>query len=393
MTWKLSEEHVYYIVEGLMVSSPSFVAPIYVIFLLSKGLDYRGVAFVDGCYMVTVLLLGFFTGAFADRYGRKKACILGGISLALGLLAYSQSQCLLHFLFSEFLAGVGIAFYSGSMEAWIYDELKRRGRMEEASKIFGYGGGVSQGISILAAFLGGIVAELSMSIPFFLGFLMAFITSVIALFIMWENFGEEKLNRKIWLQLKAGFKAVKQDRMLIYLMLAIMLLALANPTFNLTWAPRLEELGGSKWFLGLTSSIFMATVGLSQIIGGKISEKIGPKTTMIMGCFLGLISFLCLSQASNPLLFLILALPFEVGLGLRFPAFKDWFNKIIPSQERATIIGFRGIIIRVAAILGMITMGFLCDFMGILSAYTWAAIIYLNSLLVLLIFTRNPNIG
>lgn len=54
---RLKPEYIYYIVESLYAASTSFIAPIYVIFLLRSGLEFKGVAIVNGVYMISSALL------------------------------------------------------------------------------------------------------------------------------------------------------------------------------------------------------------------------------------------------------------------------------------------------------------------------------------------------
>ena len=73
----------------------------YTLFLIRRGLDFRGVALVDGFYMVSTALLDYPTGGLADRYGRGLVASLGCVFMGAGLLAYSASGSLPQFLVSD----------------------------------------------------------------------------------------------------------------------------------------------------------------------------------------------------------------------------------------------------------------------------------------------------
>ena len=102
-------EYVYYLVGSLFTASISFIMSVYAVFLIERGLDYKGVALVDGFYMTTSALLDYPTGGLADRYGRGRITALACLSFGLGPLSYSFSRTLPQLLLSELLAALGLA--------------------------------------------------------------------------------------------------------------------------------------------------------------------------------------------------------------------------------------------------------------------------------------------
>ena len=102
-------EYVYYLVGSLFTASISFIMPVYAVFLIERGLDYKGVALEDGFYMTTSALLDYPPGGLADRYGRGRITALACLSFGLGLLSYSFSRTLPQLLLSELLAALGSA--------------------------------------------------------------------------------------------------------------------------------------------------------------------------------------------------------------------------------------------------------------------------------------------
>lgn len=97
------------------------------------------------------------TGAWADRYGRKRCVVLGHIIGAAGWLcipaALATDQWRLAALSAAFgLTGAGAALISGAKESWVIDNLKSVGRRHLGLKFF------SRMHSFAAA--GGILADI-----------------------------------------------------------------------------------------------------------------------------------------------------------------------------------------------------------------------------------------
>lgn len=359
---RLKPEYVYYLVETLFVASTSFIAPVYVVFLIRSGLDYKGVALVDGFYVISSALLDYPTGGLADKYGRGRITVIGCIFFGLGLLSYSMSRSLYEFLFSEFLATVGAALYSGAMVAWLVDSLKEEGRYEQLSVVLGTAGTLTWLVGVAGAFVGGLVAEYSLRIPFIMGSISCFVSSAAYYWTRGRGESPEVEGKTPYsVLLKRGMEVLLKCEPLLWLTIATFLIASSMPSFTLTWAPYMESLGAEEWLLGLASSAFMATVGLSNYVGGRLARRLGYKRTTLISLGLSVVTFAAIYLVDNPLAFILASLPLEFGIGLRGPAVGAWINTYIPSEERATVISLRRTLVLPFSALGMAVMGVLSD--------------------------------
>ena len=379
-------EYIFYIAEALTAASTALVSSIYVIFLLSRGLNFKQVAVVDGFYMAISALVDFPTGGMADKYGRGLMASLGNFFLALGLLTYSMSRNFAQFLLSEGLAAVGFAFYSGALEAWIVDSLKKCGREHEVSKVFGTTGLLSYVVMAVSGFVGGVIAELGQEKAFLVGAAVALSGSLFVILTVGRGRVDAyNAKKRAYLSyLKRGFKVTFSNSVLKRLLVVLGFMVLAIPSFTLTWAPRLKELGGQMWLLGATSSLLFVSVGLAQYVGGKISEKFGFKRASFVGLILIPLSFLLMAISPSIVYFIGSALLFEMGYGLRTPSIRAWFNKAAPSEERATILSLRSTLLRPLSLAGMGIMGIIADKYGISMTHLCGFLISLPACLIVL---------
>lgn len=239
-----------------------------------------------------------------------------------------MSRTLYEFLFSEFLAAIGAALYSGAFTAWLVDALKEENRSEDLSVILGTGGSLSWLIGVIRAFIGGLIAEYSLRIPFIMGAFSCFVSALIA-FYWTRGRGESpavKGKRDYFSLLKDGASTLFRNKPLLWLTIGGFLTAASVPSFTLTWAPYMEMLGAEEWLLGLASSIFMATAGLANYLGGRIAKRLGYKKTTIASLTLFASTFALLQLVDNPYLFILAGLPFEIGFGFLRPAIGAWIT-------------------------------------------------------------------
>ncbi len=103
------------------------MVPVLSLVLLTHGATIATISLAIGAYSVTVILMEFPSGVFADLCGRKNAFLL---SAALSLFSYcllliSRSAAML--FPAMVLNGLGRAFSSGSIDALMIDQANERG--------------------------------------------------------------------------------------------------------------------------------------------------------------------------------------------------------------------------------------------------------------------------
>jgi predicted MFS family arabinose efflux permease len=89
---------------------------------------------------------------------------------------------------------------------------------------------------------------------------------------------------------------------------------------------------------------------------------------------LGIIGCLLFSKLSPFLVFFLLH---EAGRGLLKPLYRDYVNRSIESRNRATVLSFESMMTKAAAGLGLVLSGVMADSFGILSSWSFSALVLL----------------
>ncbi|PSP79366.1 MFS transporter [Halobacteriales archaeon QS_1_68_20] len=141
--------------------------PIWVLFLLSRGLSYTQIGLLDSLFAVAVLFGEVPTGFVADRIGRRN-------SLLIGIALLSSSSILMAFgtnfyMFAVFyvLWSLGQTFQSGTDSAWLYDILREGDGLgeEEYARVRGRGNAIGLLVSGGTALVGGYMGEINLAMP------------------------------------------------------------------------------------------------------------------------------------------------------------------------------------------------------------------------------------
>ena len=105
---------------------------------MESGLSPIQIGFTFALFFVACNLFEIPSSIIADKFSRKKVVMVACVIFILcnGVFLFSQSQTA--FILHMILAGIGVALFSGTVEALLYDELKAIGKEEKYQKAIGF---------------------------------------------------------------------------------------------------------------------------------------------------------------------------------------------------------------------------------------------------------------
>ncbi len=139
--------------------------PIWVLFLLSRGVTYSGIGLLDAAFSLTVILSEVPTGYVGDRLGRRWALVFGTAGTAVASAAFAFGNSLPTFLVAYVALAVSQTFASGSDSAWLYDTLAARTDEGSFTRIRGRGKALGLASSGVAAVAGGLLGSVDLAWP------------------------------------------------------------------------------------------------------------------------------------------------------------------------------------------------------------------------------------
>ncbi len=238
------------------------------VFYYLRFTDYAGIGFLEAVMITTSTLGEIPTGTIADILGKKKAVILAFVLGAAGnlLMAFAPHYWVL--IASIITMTLGGAFYSGSLEALVYDSLKEQGREGDFQKILGRMNSMQNAGMAVAGITGGYLYQLHTSLPFVLVAVAYCVGLVLSLGLSEPIIDSEKYSwRKFVSQNKVGFNQLFPSRKITFMVLMFIVpSAFMVATENVLNDATAIELGYNSVQFG----IFATSLYLFGII---ISEK------------------------------------------------------------------------------------------------------------------------
>ncbi|MBI2465177.1 MFS transporter [Candidatus Shapirobacteria bacterium] len=118
----------------------SFISELYFpisvwLFYYLRYLDFSQIGILTAVKLLSSILFEVPTGVFADKAGRKRAIVISFFLYGLVMFGFAGGSVFWMFIVLDIFKALANAFYSGSMEALVYDSLKEDGEEESYDKV------------------------------------------------------------------------------------------------------------------------------------------------------------------------------------------------------------------------------------------------------------------
>jgi DHA3 family tetracycline resistance protein-like MFS transporter len=329
----------------------------YVPLLLSIGMSLSEVALLNVVFWTTIVILEIPTGMLADGKSRRFSVSCGVAAVALGFGLYSVVRGFWTAAVAEFLVGIGNAFISGAISAWLADALDRRGEKNKSRHALATGSLVSSLAMVVSGFACAFyLAPAHPRLCWALGAILSVGVFLCVRFAMTDD--GEPVHRVSELEAcRESFRVLKRKANLIWAASAATCMGLVIP-FNLYWVPLVKEKAGSSGVAWAWVPMYGA-MALAGYAVRRSKAKAGRETGMIATALLlsGIgLAFLWSFAGFAPLLGLIVL--HEFGRGLFAPLLDAYTQQHIEAHYRATYGSLQSFIGKIgyAIVLGAVTL-------------------------------------
>ncbi|AZR72386.1 hypothetical protein BBF96_02630 [Anoxybacter fermentans] len=318
-----------------------FLGPVIVFFFQQRGLDYFQILSLESILVLFIFLFEVPTGIFADKFGRKKSIILGAFINVTNIVIFLFANSFVHFALAYALSGISIAFFSGTIEALIYDYLKQKNKKHLMKQAMGTYGAITTMASVIAPVIGSYLAKDLLPSQFtlllYLTLGMILIGFVISLLIE-DSRKKDVVGENPFIMLKEGIELLWQNKSL----LRIVLLNVFSSPFIFTIMylvqPYFKMSDVNVAFFGTITSVALLLSAFAQKYAYKIEKIFGIKRGVFLVTFLPGVLYLFMSFVFHPIWSVVLFIFLRAIIEIRYPIFSDYKNIHIPEKIRATVL-------------------------------------------------------
>jgi MFS transporter, DHA1 family, tetracycline resistance protein len=295
-----------------------------------------------GGYLAVVFAIGQFIfspvmGALSDQYGRRPVLLTSLLVFSIDYLIMAFAPTYIWLVIGRFFAGVsGASFTTAS--SYIADISTD----EDRSKNFGMIGAAFGLGFVIGPFLGGILGQYGMKIPFYTTAGLSFLNFLYGYFILPESLKPEN-RRKFDIKRANPWGSVKQIltyKNLRWLLVAYIFLFLGSHAVQSTWnyftmyrfSWTESTVGYSLALVGVLVAIVQA--GLAQ----KVANKIGVGNSVVLGFALYSIGMFLFAFANQSWMMFAFLVPYCFG-GIAMPNLQAYMTSTVSANEQGEMQG------------------------------------------------------
>ena len=133
------------------------ILPVIVLVYTQRGISVGDFFLIQGLFRLVAFLFEIPSGYLSDRFSRRRVMIFGALFSVAGFTTIAMAYGFWAIVAGEALLGVSSALYTGTLEAYTYDLLKRNKSQKQFLKEFGNIMTFGSAATFIAAILGGFL--------------------------------------------------------------------------------------------------------------------------------------------------------------------------------------------------------------------------------------------
>ena len=393
--------HRYLAIVSLYTLSASLIWGVNTLFLLDAGLEIFEIFIANAVFTGSMALFEIPTGVLADTRGRRTSFLLSLVVLLLGTLGYvgaaQVGAGLWLYVSMSIVLGLGYTFYSGAVEAWLVDALNETGYDGDLDKVFARSAMATGAAMLIGSIGGGFLGNLNLSFPFLVRAGMLGLVFIFAYFTMHDiGFSPIKTNLEA---LPGEMSKIarasithgwNQPEMRLLILSGVVNAIVLAWGFH-AWQPYFLNLLGQN--LTWVAGVIAALVSLSTILGNSVvewfSKFCGRRTTLLLwASVVSSITLVGVGLTNSFYVAVGLYLVSMVAYGVLTPVKQAYMHKIIPSEQRATVISFDSLMASGGSMIGQSGLGYLAHVRSFSSGYITGGLTTILAIPVLMLLRR-----
>ncbi|MGH8667589.1 MAG: MFS transporter [Burkholderiales bacterium] len=333
--------------------SASLIWGLNTLFLLDAGLSNTEAFAANAFFTAGLMLSEIPTGVIADTRGRRVSYLLGTLVLVastlLYLLMWRMSAPFWAWALGSMFIGLGFAFFSGAVEAWLVDALAASGFKGNLETVLARGEIVEGAAMLAGSVAGGLIAQMTnLGVPYVVRALLLAASFALA-FLAMRDLGFTPVAGKHPLQevrkvLSASLRHGLGNPPVRWVMLEAPFSMGVSVYAFYAMQPYLMQLYGDPRAYGI-AGLAAAIVGGAQIAGGLLAPHAGRlfrrRTTVMLACLIAsTLSLALIGLAPGFWGAISLLVLWGLMFAIIMPVRQAYLNGLISSENRATVLSF-----------------------------------------------------
>ena len=335
------------------------------VILLAKGLSLSQILIIQSAYSIAIVLFEFPSGLLADNYSRKNLYSLSKLFLIIMFLIVLFSNQFYLIFAAWFCYGIAAALDSGTLDAYIINQLKLAHREAELRKFLALSNRLEIVGLLLGSSLGGILYHFIGINIYVLGTVFLVASTLISFFFFKETTKSESLQDSHVMVLKKqitdSFKELrKQPRLSLILIFDFLTQIFFQTHFQLWQSFFLSKGIDSQYFPFFYITFQVITLFSYSINIDGIKKYAGVLKFSPLIVFLPLTFFLGKIEIFLTAYFIFVFVFYVIEFILNYQ-----FNKMVSVENISSLISFKSTVSRIGSVLLLCILSFMVKQMSV----------------------------
>ncbi|SCW39603.1 Major Facilitator Superfamily protein [Streptococcus equinus] len=335
------------------------------VILLAKGLSLSQILIIQSAYSIAIVLFEFPSGLLADNYSRKNLYSLSKLFLIIMFLIVLFSNQFYLIFAAWFCYGISAALDSGTLDAYIINQLKLAHREAELRKFLALSNRLEIVGLLLGSSLGGILYHFIGINIYVLGTVFLVASTLISFFFFKETTKSESLQDSHVMVLKKqitdSFKELrKQPRLSLILIFDFLTQIFFQTHFQLWQSFFLSKGIDSQYFPFFYITFQIITLFSYSINIDGIKKYAGVLKFSPLIVFLPLTFFLGKIEIFLTAYFIFVFVFYVIEFILNYQ-----FNKMVSVENISSLISFKSTVSRIGSVLLLCILSFMVKQMSV----------------------------
>lgn len=354
------------------------------VILLAKGLSLSQILIIQSAYSIAIVLFEFPSGLLADNYSRKNLYSLSKLFLIIMFLIVLFSNQFYLIFATWFCYGIAAALDSGTLDAYIINQLKLAHHGAELRKFLALSNRLEIVGLLLGSSLGGILYHFIGINIYVLGTVFLVVSPLISFFFFKETTKSDSLQDSHVMILKKqitdSFKELrKQPRLSLILIFDFLTQIFFQTHFQLWQSFFLSKGIDSQYFPFFYITFQVITLFSYSINIDGVKKYTGVLKFSPLIVFLPLTFFLGKIEIFLTAYFIFVFVFYVIEFILNYQ-----FNKMVSVENISSLISFKSTVSRIGSVLLLCILSFMVKQMSVSAVM---AINFMLSLVLLVVFS------
>lgn len=354
------------------------------VILLAKGLSLSQILIIQSAYSIAIVLFEFPSGLLADNYSRKNLYSLSKLFLIIMFLIVLFSNQFYLIFAAWFCYGIAAALDSGTLDAYIINQLKLAHHGAELRKFLALSNRLEIVGLLLGSSLGGILYHFIGINIYVLGTVFLVASTLISFFFFKETTKSDSLQDSHVMVLKKqitdSFKELrKQPRLSLILIFGFLTQIFFQTHFQLWQSFFLSKGIDSQYFPFFYITFQVITLFSYSINIDGVKKYAGVLKFSPLIVFLPLTFFLGKIEIFLTAYFIFVFVFYVIEFILNYQ-----FNKMVSVESISSLISFKSTVSRIGSVLLLCILSFMVKQMSVSAVM---AINFMLSLVLLVVLS------